>query len=218
MLWEQWPWFSLHLFLYLGQLIPFAIMVEMISPVRKLRAVSLLGLLSAILGFAAAMPALSLWILQAAEHKALSRRQRSVLGKLAFLSAVTHVGAFVVALSTACLGLDSSPWHVMNSLLSGPDHPGRLPEKALREARLRQINEMTGTSSGFFMAAGLLLLRLESCGRGMSVGLVALMFLVSLVAGPAAGSAVVMLLADEVAMADGTRKIGRVMKGGVFLS
>ncbi|KAF4585501.1 IdtS [Ophiocordyceps camponoti-floridani] len=145
----------------LGGLIPFAIMVEMISPVRKLRAVSLLGLLSAILGFAAAMPALSLWILQAAEHKALSRRQRSVLGKLAFLSAVTHVGAFVVALSTACLGLDSSPWHVMNSLLSGPDHPGRLPEKALREARLRQINEMTGTSSGFFMAAGLLLLRLE---------------------------------------------------------
>ncbi|PHH78826.1 hypothetical protein CDD80_6197 [Ophiocordyceps camponoti-rufipedis] len=210
LLWEEWPWFSLHLFLYLGQLIPFAIMLEMTSPLRKLRAVSLLSLLSAIFGFAAAMPALSLWILQVAEHKGLSRRQRSVLGTLAFPSTVTHIGAFVVALSTAYLGLDSSPWHVMNSLLSVPDYPGRLPEKAVREARLRQINEMTGTSSGFFMSAGLLLLRLESCGQEVSVGLVAWMFLVSLVAGPAAGSAVVMLLADEVAAADETRK----MKGG----
>ncbi|PFH59495.1 hypothetical protein XA68_12255 [Ophiocordyceps unilateralis] len=209
---DSWPWFSLHLFLYLGQLIPFAAIIEIKSPLpeKKFRAVTVLAILSAILGFAAAMPVVSLWIFWADERpcKRLSRGQRSALRTLAFFSTLTHVGAFLIALTAAWLGLVFSPWHVMNSLLSvpTPGHAG-LSESSIRQARLRQINEMTGTSSGFFMAAGILLLVLESCRRRVTPGLVTWMFLVSLVAGPATGSAAVILLADEVT-ADETQSKG----------
>ncbi|RDA95733.1 hypothetical protein CP533_1100 [Ophiocordyceps camponoti-saundersi (nom. inval.)] len=198
---DDWPWFSLHLFLYLGQLIPFAAIVEIESPLpRSNAAIAVLALLSVFFGFAAAMPAVSLWILWSGERR-LSRCQRSALRTLGLFSALTHVGAFLVAFTAAWSGSVSSPWHVMNSLLSVPS-PGQdsISESGIRQARLRQINEMTGTSSGFFMAAGTLLLGLESRGRrGVTLGLVLWMFLLSLVAGPAAGSAAVILLADDVA-------------------
>ncbi|RCI07485.1 hypothetical protein L249_4514 [Ophiocordyceps polyrhachis-furcata BCC 54312] len=196
---DDWPWFSLHLFLYLGQLIPLAAVVEIKSPLpeRRYAAVSVLAILSVFFGFAAAMPAVSLWILWAHQRR-LSQGQRCALRTLAWFSALTHVGAFLVAFTASV----SSPWHVMNSLLSVPSASIHLSETGIRQARLRQINEMTGTSSGFFMAAGILLLVLRR--GGVTLSLVTWMFLLSLVAGPAAGSAAVILLADDVAAEDGT--------------
>ncbi|RDA85073.1 hypothetical protein CP532_3095 [Ophiocordyceps camponoti-leonardi (nom. inval.)] len=211
---DDWPWFSLHLFLYLGQVIPFAAIVEMKSPLRKRNAaVAVLATLSVFFGFAAAMPAVSLWILWADDRR-LSQGQRSALRTLGSFSAFTHVGAFVIAFTASWSGSVSSPWHVMNSLLSVPSPTEasiHVSESGIRQARLRQINEMTGTSSGFFMAASILFLVLESRSRrkGWTLGLVTWMFLLSLVAGPAAGSAAVILLADDVAAEDETHDTKR---------
>ncbi|TWU71192.1 hypothetical protein ED733_002044 [Metarhizium rileyi] len=146
------------------------------------------------------MPLLSLWLLrQSRKSEAAdrpSRRQRRALLKAVFwATAVTHVGAFLVALTATILGRRDGPLHVMNSLLGVPDC-SRLPcaEEAQRQARLRQINEMTGTSSGFFLTMGLYCQTPEARRIRMSWQLLVRMFLVSLILGPAAGGADVLLL------------------------
>ena len=92
---------------------------------------------------------------------------------------------------------------VMNSLVGVPDsRVVGVSATGARQARLRQINEMAGTSSGFFMTVGLLCREFESKGRRMTPGLLVWMFFVSLVAGPAAGGAAVLLLKDSMVGVD----------------
>lgn len=170
-------------------------------------------MLSALGGFSKAMPAVSLWILGSRRRPGRGagagsgRARRALLGGLLLLSAATYVGAFAVALAATWApslfaAQAAGPLHLMNSLLDVPAAggvAGLLPGALVRQARLRHINEMTGTSSGFFLAAGLLWRALEARGRRLPPELVAWMFLVSLVAGPAAGAAAVLLLLDLVA-------------------
>ncbi|KYK60564.1 hypothetical protein DCS_01701 [Drechmeria coniospora] len=200
---DSWPWFCLHTFLYVGQLIPFTVIV-LCEASQPLRTVAALAVSSCFCGFAAAMPLVSLWILGGRQHKQsqqwTSERRRLFLSSMLYLSAATHLGAFFVALmatwAPALMGSYAAPLHVMNSLAGVPRTAHGISAAAIREARLRQINEMTGTSSGFFMTAGLLGRTLESRGRRMTLRLLTWMFLVSLVAGPAAGGAAVILLRD----------------------
>ncbi|POR31678.1 Uncharacterized protein TPAR_08119 [Tolypocladium paradoxum] len=226
---HDWPWFSLHLFLYIGQLIPFVVIIMNEWPsgrawtpfsdsgkrrVDKLmaRSVSLLGGLSVFFGFSTAMPVISLRILRGRQHRqrrrVMGRYQRPILSSMFLFSAATHVGAFLMAFiatwAPSMLGpRAAAPMHVLNSLAGVPGSTQvGVSGTGIRQARLRQINEMTGTSSGFFMTAGLLCRVLESKGQHMTVKLLAWMFLVSLVAGPAAGGAAILLLRDSIVGGD----------------
>ncbi|KJZ71107.1 hypothetical protein HIM_09526 [Hirsutella minnesotensis 3608] len=215
---DDWPWFSLHLFLYMGQLIPFVVIIIMVSTMDKkiwvlFRVVAMLGGLSTFCGLSIGMPIVSVWILHGhkdrRQHRDTSWYRRSILGSLLLLSTFTHIGSFAAAfiatwVPSAIGTRPNGPMHMMNSLVNVP-MPGQmeLPTASVRQARLRQINEMTGTSSGFFMAAGILWRVLESRGKHISYELLIWMFLVSLIAGPAAGSAAVLLLAETIVSEDG---------------
>lgn len=160
------------------------------------------------------MPIISLIILRFHSYRQppATTIQRSVLGVLLMFSAVTHIAAFSIALFATLVPQAFSPetasyLHIMNSLFGVADithdTSGILlaPRivNAAWNARLRQINEMTGTSSGFFMAAGILCRALDARGQHVTIELVMWMFLVSLIAGPAAGSAAVLLLGGVMA-------------------
>jgi hypothetical protein len=230
---DNWPWFSLHLFLYIGQMVPFMFILINESPSDKgmstllryaelshiphdgsppltmERAIALLGCLSSLFGLSTAMPFVSVWILHRhrdGRHQSASElHQRHLLTALFWLSALTHVGAFSVAFIANWVPSMVGGPHaaealkVVNSLVGVPDSKEVcVSSTGARQARLRQINEMTGTSSGFFMTVGLLFREFESKGRHITLGLLAWMFFVSLVAGPAAGGAAVLRLRDSM--------------------
>jgi len=117
-------------------------------------------------------------------------------------STATHISAFLAAfLATWAPSMlppsSTGPLHITNSLIGVPDaEEFGLSDMSVRQARLRQINEMTGTSSGFFLTVGLLSHLLEWKGQRLTPRLIAWMFLVSLVAGPAAGGAAVLMFRD----------------------
>uniref|UniRef100_P9WEE6 Terpene cyclase terS n=1 Tax=Tolypocladium album TaxID=124418 RepID=TERS_TOLAL len=209
---HDWPWFSLHLFLYIGQLVPFVILVmnETLAAGAKLeRTIAMLGSLSSFVGFSTAMPIISLWILHNHQQKRLSeaqhRNERLILRSVFVFSAITHVGAFLVAFTATWApsilpSRAASALHIMNSLVGVPDStPAGVSSSGIRQARLRQINEMTGTSSGFFMTVGLFCHALEFKSQQLTAKTMVWMFFVSLIAGPAAGGAAVLLLRNSVA-------------------
>ncbi|KHN94003.1 uncharacterized protein MAM_08132 [Metarhizium album ARSEF 1941] len=206
---SNWPWFFLHLVLYIGQLVGFVLIVlhETLPRgglLRGLGVLAAMGCISSCFGFSIAMPVVSLGLLHHRRPLTLPRARpkqehKFVLNLVFWLTGITHVGAFLVAFIATVLSEPPSPLHVMNSLLGVPDC-SQLPcaEEAQRQARLRQINEMTGTSSGFFLAMGLFCQALEATRKHMSRKLLARMFLVSLVLGPAAGGADALLLQSSL--------------------
>ncbi|KJZ73002.1 hypothetical protein HIM_07574 [Hirsutella minnesotensis 3608] len=164
------------------------------------------------------MPVVALWILHGPKdmkHSGASKfSKRFILGLLFLLSTITHIGAFSIAgvatwIPSMFGGTDLAPLHISYSLLNVPE-PDQLdlPYTSIRQARLRQINEMIATSSGFFMAAGIFWQGLEARATSVTPEIWLWMFLVSLIAGPAAGSAVILLFADfmVVARRDGQGK------------
>ncbi|KAH8897624.1 hypothetical protein GQ53DRAFT_884319 [Thozetella sp. PMI_491] len=218
---EDWPWFSLHIFLYIGQLAGFIMLIlhqtmphkgifKFYSHANKslimfsLSIIGVLGIVSDCFGLSVAMPAISLWILHvhsASTFKAAHSRTRSrnFLTAIFWVTASTHVGAFSVALAASRMPRQIAPFHIMNSLIGVPCCSNMHCSEALRrEARLRQINEMTGTSSGFFMIVGLLFQVLQQKKLTVSRQLLVRMFLISLVAGPAAGGADLLLIREVV--------------------
>lgn len=148
------------------------------------------------------MPATSLWVLRRSRkgRKAPKPSRASVellMGVVFWLSGFTHVFAFVVAFAASTLSRDATPFHASNTLLGTPDCVTHgCAEELQRQARLRQINEMVGTSSGFFLALGLLSQALRQRGQRLGARFMARTFLVSLIAGPAAGGADVLLVRD----------------------
>ncbi|KOS19886.1 hypothetical protein ESCO_005800 [Escovopsis weberi] len=138
-----------------------------------------------------------------------SAGRRLLLGLILLGSTAAHIGLWILAISATVEPTLFNPHaanalHVMNSLAGVPPSPriGSSDPWAepwasmLRVARLRQINEMVGTSSGFFAAVGLFCDALAAKGRRVSLEAVLWMFLISLVAGPAAGCASLLLARD----------------------
>ncbi|KAG6110880.1 hypothetical protein E4U13_005180 [Claviceps humidiphila] len=210
--WKNWPWFALHLFLYTSQLAGLSaiILCEAVPQGGFLRRLGIFvasTYLTRLLGLSTALPTISLWIL----HR--HRRTKTTVGptrswrhgpehdtflrRIFWFSALTHIGSFLVAVTAALTVGDRSPWHLTNTLLGVPNC-SQLPcsQIAQRYARLRQINEMTGTSSGFFLTAGIFYQALAADTDKFRKGaqLLIRMFFVSLIAGPAAGGADVLLL------------------------
>ncbi|KAG5956338.1 hypothetical protein E4U57_002701 [Claviceps arundinis] len=208
--WKNWPWFALHLFLYTSQLAGLSaiILCEAVPQGGFLRRLGIFvasTYLTRLLGLSTALPTISLWIL----HR--HRRTKTTVGpttslrhgpehdtflrRIFWFSALTHIGSFLVAVTAALTVGDRSPWHLTNTLLGVPDC-SQLPcsQIAQRYARLRQINEMTGTSSGFFLTAGIFYQALTADKFRKGAQLLIRMFFVSLIAGPAAGGADVLLL------------------------
>ncbi|KID72285.1 hypothetical protein MBR_08471, partial [Metarhizium brunneum ARSEF 3297] len=213
---SNWPWFMLHLVLYAGQLAGFVLIVlhETVphtGPVRGLGLVAAMACISACFGFSTAMPIVSLWLLhrRPAQSVAAGRARKLALRTAFWLTGVTHVGAFLVAFAATAVSPDRGPFHLMNSLLGVPDcsmSQLACAPAAQGQARVRQVNEMTGTSSGFFLAMGLFCQALAAAGRRMGWKLLVRMFLVSLVVGPAAGAADALVLRDAfIGLRDGTR-------------
>lgn len=174
--------------------------------------VAAMACISSCFGFSTAMPIVSLWILHRRPAQSVAAGQaRKLALQIAFwLTGITHVGAFLVAFAATAVSPDRGPFHLANSLLGVPDcSMSRLAcaPAAQRQARVRQMNEMTGTSSGFFLAMGLFCQALAAAERRMGWKLLARMFLVSLVVGPAAGAADALVLRDDalIGLGDGTR-------------
>ncbi|KAG6302916.1 hypothetical protein E4U09_001569 [Claviceps aff. purpurea] len=211
--WSNWPWFALHLFLYTSQLVGLsAILLREAVPqgglLRRLGIFVASTYLTRLLGLSTALPTISLWIL----HR--YRRTKTNLGpttslenglehdtflrRIFWFSALTHIGSFLVAVTATLTVGDRSPWHLTNTLLGVPDC-SQLPcsQIAQRHARLRQINEMTGTSSGFFLTVGIFYQVLTAGKAHVGAQLLMRMFFVSLIAGPAAGGADVLLLRNS---------------------
>ncbi|KAL7626885.1 hypothetical protein AAE478_003659 [Parahypoxylon ruwenzoriense] len=156
------------------------------------------------------MPAVSVWMLRKCHNKrcliAHSRSsEKGFLRAIFWLSGITHIGVFLVAFTATLVPSllpprAVAPLHVMNSLLGVPEcSQVSCSELGRRQAKLRQINEMTGTSSGFFFAVGLLCRVLGHNNMKISPQLLLRIFFVSLIAGPAAGSADVLLLRHTMA-------------------
>ncbi|KID81689.1 hypothetical protein MGU_10961 [Metarhizium guizhouense ARSEF 977] len=213
---SNWPWFMLHLVLYAGQLAGFVLIVlhETVSHtglVRGFGLVAAMACISSCFGFSTAMPIVSLWILHRRPAQSVAARQarKSALRTAFWLTGITHVGAFLVAFAATAVSPDRGPFHLANSLLGVPDcsmSQLACAPAAQRQARVRQMNEMTGTSSGFFLAMGLFCQALAAAERRMGWKLLARMFLVSLVVGPAAGAADALVLRDAlIGLGDGTR-------------
>nr|AFO69300.1 IdtS [Epichloe gansuensis] len=209
-IWDNWPWFWLHLMLYIAQLVGLILMIlhETVPHgafLRKFGILAALGYLSYTLGLSTAFPVFSLGILNQFRAKKLvtawpRRQEKALLRTIFWCTSISHIGVFVVAIVATLLPRDATaPFHIGNSLLGVPDC-SQFPcsEVAARHARLRQINEMTGTSSGFFLIVGLFSRALEADNRHLSLRLMVRMFFVSLIAGPAAGSADVLLLRDSI--------------------
>nr|AFO69289.2 IdtS [Periglandula ipomoeae] len=207
-MWDNWPWFSLHCILYIGQLVGFFLIIlhETVphgGPLNKFGTFVALGYLCHILGLSTALPMFSLWVFNSRRATNLvtawSRRKEKALTIIFWFSGIMHIAVFLVAFTATLIPRDATaPFHIMNSLLGVPDC-SQLPCSAVaqRHARLRQINEITGTSSGFFMTVGLFSHALEANNTHLSSRLLTRMFLVSLIAGPAAGGADVLLLRDS---------------------
>lgn len=134
----------------------------------------------------------------------LYRRRRIALGSIFLISTVTHVGAFSIALLATWMPSllttnAAQALHIMHSLSGVPDHAAfGLSAVNTQGARLRQINEMIGTSSGFFLTVGLLCHTMDSVNQRLRFEMIAWMFFVSLIAGPAAGGAAVLLARDWI--------------------
>ncbi|KAG6021761.1 hypothetical protein E4U40_005090 [Claviceps sp. LM458 group G5] len=211
--WRNWPWFALHLFLYTSQLLGLSaiILCEAVPQGGFLRRLGIFVAsthLTRLLGLSTALPIISLWIL----HR--HRRTKTTVGpttslrvrlqhdtflrRIFWFSALTHIGSFLVAITATLTVGDRSPWHLTNTLLGVPDC-SQLPcsQIAQRYARLRQINEMTGTSSGFFFTVGIFHQALTADKAHIGAQLLMRMFFVSLIAGPAAGGADVLLLRNS---------------------
>ncbi|EFZ03005.1 hypothetical protein X797_008106 [Metarhizium robertsii] len=175
--------------------------------------VAAMACISCCFGFSTAMPIVSLWIhvlhRRPAQSVAAGQARKLALRTAFWLTGVTHVGAFLVAFAATAVSRDRGPFHLMNSLLGVPDcsvSQLACAPAAQGQARVRQMNEMTGTSSGFFLAMGLFCQALAAAGRRMGWRLLARMFLVSLVVGPAAGAADALVLRDAlIGLGDGTR-------------
>ncbi|KAG5921875.1 hypothetical protein E4U61_006106 [Claviceps capensis] len=211
--WRNWPWFALHLFLYTGQLVGLsAILLREAVPqgglLRHLGIFIASTYLTRLLGLSTALPTISLWILHRHRHTkttlgpttSLKNRLKhdTFLRRIFWFSALTHIGSFLVAITATLTVGDRSPWHLTNTLLGVPDC-SQLPcsQIAQRHARLRQINEMTGTSSGFFLTVGIFSQALTTDKARIGAQLLMRMFFVSLIAGPAAGGADVLLLRNS---------------------
>nr|J7FIP9.1 RecName: Full=Indole-diterpene biosynthesis cluster protein S [Claviceps paspali]AFO85423.1 IdtS [Claviceps paspali] len=190
--WNNWPWFALHLFLYTTQLVGLSAII--LPPVYLIR----------MLGLSTALPLISLWVLHRRRRTGKGwattfpprHGEEAFLWRVLWFTGLAHVASFLVATAASFLGReDMAPWHLTNTLLGTPDC-SYLPcsQIAERQARLRQINEMTGTSSGFFLAVALFSQHLEMNGARLGAGLLARLFFVSLIAGPAAGAADALLL------------------------
>nr|ATJ44723.1 IdtS [Epichloe bromicola] len=206
-IWDNGPWFWLHLMLYIAQLVGLSLIIlhETVPHGAFLRNLAALGYLSYTLGPSTAFPVFSLWTLNQFRAEKLvtawpRRQEKAFLRTIFWCTGMSHIGVFVVAIVATLLPRDATaPFHIGNSLLGVPDC-SQFPcsEVAARHARLRQINEMTGTSSGFFLTVGLFSRTLEADNKHLSLRLMVRMFLVSLIAGPAAGSADVLLLRDSI--------------------
>ncbi|KAI1121479.1 hypothetical protein F5Y10DRAFT_288433 [Nemania abortiva] len=205
----DWPWFSLHMFLYISQLVGFILLIlhhtmPHKSILFRIGTIVVLGIVSDCFGLSVAMPIISLSILHV--HSTSTYRvvrsgasSRNFLAAVFWITAGAHVGAFLVAIAASRMPRQIAPFHLMNSLIDVPCCANTHCSEGLqREARLRQINEMVGTSSGFFMTVGLLSQLLGQKKLKMSRQLLGRMFLVSLVAGPAAGGADVLLIRDAM--------------------
>lgn len=134
----------------------------------------------------------------------LGSTRRFFLGSLLIFSATTHIGAFALAAAATWVpGLFTAEaaraLHINHSLLGMIDVTQTgLSFAHIRYARLRQINEMTGTSSLFLFTVGLLWNSLQGKNMAVTKELVLWMFLTSLIAGPGAGAAAVLMLRDFI--------------------
>lgn len=164
--------------------------------------------LSILFGFSIAAPVVSVMLSRQSlsEHAVvnLGSTRRFFLGSLFIFSATTHIGVFALAAAaTWAPGLFTTEaaraLHINHSLLGMIEVTQRgLSSAHIRDARLRQINEMTGTSSLFLFKAGLLCNSMQQRNMVVTKELVLWMFLTSLVAGPGAGAAAVLLLRDSI--------------------
>jgi hypothetical protein len=168
----------------------------------------LLNGLSIIFGFSIAAPATSLMLLRRHLNERsvanLGSPRRFFLGSLLLLSAATHIGAFALAAAATWVpGIFTAEaahaFHVNHSLVGMIETAQTsLPSAHICHARLRQINEMTGTSSLFLLNFELLCKAIWGKNMAVTKELVLWTFLISLVAGPAAGSAAVLILRDAI--------------------
>lgn len=130
--------------------------------------------------------------------------RRFFLGSLLLLSATTHIGAF--ALATAATWVPgiftieaAHAFHINHSLVGVIDAVQTgLPSAHIRHARLKQINEMTGTSSLFLFNLELLWSTISAKNLSITIELILWTFWISLIAGPASGSAAVLILRDSI--------------------
>nr|AFO69307.1 IdtS [Aciculosporium take] len=214
--WKDKPWFALHLILYIGQMIGLcSILLREMVPNGNIPSKIGYGIqtfvasayLSRILGLSTALPLLSLWTLHRCRRtnqsmQTIARRSRSeeevFLSRVFWFSTLTHIGPLLVAVMATFAAGPESPYHLSNSFLGVPDC-SQLPcsQVAQKDARLRQINEVTGTSGGFFLTLGLFCQVLGAKGTRLGWRRLTRVFFVSLIAGPAAGGADVLLLRDS---------------------
>lgn len=169
---------------------------------------TLLSGLSIIFGFSVAAPVISLMLSrqnlneQSVVNSGSTRRL--FLGSLLILSATTHIGAFALAAAATWVpGVftveAAHAFHINHSLLSMVEAAQTgLPSAHIRHARLRQINEMTGTSSLFLLNLELLWRTTWAKNMAITKELILWIFWFSLVAGPASGSAAVLILRDSI--------------------
>lgn len=169
---------------------------------------TLLSGLSIIFGFSIAAPVTSLILSSQNLNEQFvvnsGSTRRFLLGSLLLLSATTHIGAFALAAAATWLPAiftveAAHAFHVNHSLVGMVEAAQTgLPSANIRHARLRQINEMTGTSSLFLFNLELLWKTIWGKNLAITKELILWVFWLSLIAGPASGSAAVLILRDAI--------------------